>query len=119
MKGSEFIMERAVRDLRRMDAKSRQQNAKKLRTRLSKHGLAITEYNAMRVIANYCCQICKKHECDVPNGLLVDHYDDNGFPRGLLCNGCNTVLGIFKDDVTLLRAAVEYLKAAESSACLF
>lgn len=119
MNGSEYIMKRALRDLRDMQTLSNAHKAKKLRSRLSKYGLSVTEYDAMRATANYCCQICKKHESAVPNGLVVDHYDDNGFPRGLLCIGCNSALGIFKDNVNVLKAAVEYLKAAECSAGRF
>jgi Recombination endonuclease VII len=113
MKGSEFITERALRDLRGVHALSNEQKAKALRSRLSKYGLTITEYDAMRATANYCCQICRKHESELPNGLVVDHHRDNGFPRGLLCIGCNSALGIFKADVNALTAAMQYLKAAE------
>src|ERR1017187_2933535 len=31
-------------------------------------------------------------------------------PRGLLCNACNQLLGNAKDSVSILEAAVEYLK---------
>lgn len=117
MKGSEFIVERALRDLRGMQALSNEQKAKTLRSRLSKYGLTLNEYDVMRAAANYCCQICKKHESALPNGLVVDHCRENGFPRGLLCIGCNSALGIFKADPNTLTAALEYLKAAESSAC--
>jgi hypothetical protein len=113
MKGSEYIMERALRDLRDMQTLSNAQKAKTLRRRLSKYGLSVSEYDAMRATANYCCQICKKHESELPNSLVVDHHRDSGFPRGLLCIGCNSALGIFKDDTNVLLAAVEYLKAAE------
>lgn len=106
-------MERALRDLRGMQALSKEQKAKTLRRRLSKYGLTVTEYDAMRATAKYCCQICKKHESELPNGLVVDHHRDNGFPRGLLCIGCNSAVGIFKADVNALTAAVEYLKADE------
>jgi hypothetical protein len=109
-------MERALLYLRSIPPLSDKQKTNRLRSRLSKYGLTLNEYNGMRATANYCCQICKKHERDVPNGLVVDHDDDNGLPRGLLCIGCNTVLGIFKDDTNVLLAAVEYLKAAQSSA---
>lgn len=86
---------------------------RKLRIRLAKYGLTPAEYDAMRIAANYCCQVCKKHESELPNGLVVDHHRDDGFPRGLLCIGCNSALGIFKADINMLLAAVEYLKAAE------
>lgn len=29
--------------------------------------------------------------------------------RGVLCSRCNTGIGMFKDDVTILRSAIEYL----------
>lgn len=112
MKGSEFIMERALRDLRAMQALSNEQKVKTLRSRLSKYGLSVTEYNAMRTNANYCCQICRKHESELPSGLVVDHHRDNGFPRGLLCIGCNSALGIFKADTNMLKAAIEYLEGS-------
>ncbi|SRR5579875_3463898 len=119
MKGSEFIIERALRDLHDMQALSNAQKAKKLRTRLSKYGLSVSEYDAMRANANYCCQICKKHESELSNSLVVDHHRNNGFPRGLLCIGCNSALGIFKADKEMLKAAIEYLNAGECSAGLF
>lgn len=110
VKGSEVIRDSVLGYLRSIPPLTDEQKAHRLRRRLSKYGLTRNEYDVMRATANYCCQICKKHEDDTPNGLVVDQYDDSGFPRGLLCIGCNTVLGIVKDDVNVLLAAVEYLK---------
>ena len=42
--------------------------------------------------------------------LAVDHNHKTGKVRGLLCNSCNTSLGKFKDDITLLKRAIEYLE---------
>ena len=109
-------MERALLYLRSIPPLSDEQKASRLRTRLSKYGLTLNEYDAMRANANYCCQICKRHESEVPNGLVVDHYRENGFPRGLLCIGCNSALGILKADANALTAALEYLKSAQAGA---
>ena len=42
--------------------------------------------------------------------LSVDHHHATGQMRGLLCNHCNVGLGNFKEDVSYLEAAIEYLK---------
>lgn len=35
--------------------------------------------------------------------------------RGLLCNRCNLLLGVARDDVDVLKAAIEYLKMLETA----
>lgn len=40
----------------------------------------------------------------------LDHSHETGKPRGLLCNGCNLILGHSKDDIDVLLGLVEYLK---------
>lgn len=42
--------------------------------------------------------------------LNVDHCHSTGKVRGLLCTNCNFALGHFKDDVDLIKKAIEYLK---------
>ena len=65
---------------------------------------------------NGCCFICKtslvllgdsktKHQT-----ACVDHNHTTGKIRGLLCNSCNRGLGLFKDNITLLRLAANYLE---------
>lgn len=41
--------------------------------------------------------------------LVIDHNHITEMVRGLLCNNCNRALGLFKDDIVLLRKAVAYL----------
>ena len=54
------------------------------------------------------CAICKATK-DY-QALGVDHCHKTKKLRGLLCSGCNTGLGQFKDDPTLLRKAADYLE---------
>lgn len=40
----------------------------------------------------------------------LDHDHKTGQPRGILCQACNLALGHLKDDVAILRRAVQYLE---------
>jgi len=51
-----------------------------------------------------CCKICGKD-----GYLYVDHCHAGGHVRGLLCPQCNSGLGMFKDSVENLSAAIRYL----------
>jgi len=77
-------------------------------------GLPEGEYEAMLARQNGCCNICKKPETASgkgrPKNLAVDHCHATGKVRSLLCSACNTMIGQAKDDPSILRAAIEYLK---------
>ncbi len=72
------------------------------------YGLSTEEYNAMYVKQEGKCAICA---CSRPR-LHVDHDHITGKVRGLLCNSCNTLLGVSYDSISILKCAVEYIKAA-------
>jgi Recombination endonuclease VII len=42
-------------------------------------------------------------------GICFDHDHATGVPRGWLCDRCNKVLGLVKDDITLLANLIGYL----------
>lgn len=86
----------------------------------AKYRLSLEAYKAMLAAQGGACAICK---VDAPtdirtNRFHVDH-DHACCPssqktcgkcvRALLCHGCNTALGNFKDDPVRLRAALSYL----------
>ena len=52
------------------------------------------------------CMICTT----TTRKLVIDHCHTTGKPRALLCYACNSALGDFKDDITLLRNAILYLE---------
>lgn len=57
------------------------------------------------------CAICATTEPS-GRGFVLDHCHDTGDVRGVLCAKCNSALGMFCDDLTLVRRAVEYMERA-------
>lgn len=68
------------------------------------------DYETLLANQNGCCRICGKTEKENGKRLSIDHNHSTHQVRGLLCQSCNTGLGAFKDDCTLLDNAIEYLK---------
>lgn len=57
------------------------------------------------------CPICKKRTiAGVTSKVVLEHDHHTGKPGGWICDSCNTGLGRFKDDIGLLKSAIEYLK---------
>lgn len=60
------------------------------------------------------CPICKKFSIAYVNvKIVVDHDQETGTPRGIICDSCNTGLGRFKNGENLLEDAMEYLRRHE------
>ena len=49
------------------------------------------------------------HLCKARPGVSIDHNHDTGRVRGLLCQGCNSALGVLGDSVEGLQRAIKYL----------
>ena len=59
----------------------------------------------------FVCPICKKRTiAGVTSKVVLEHDHRTGKPGGWICDSCNTGLGRFKDDVELLKNAIEFLK---------
>lgn len=74
------------------------------------YGLTIEQFEELVKAQNNKCFIC-----DIEGGyngkpLYVDHCHKSGRVRRLLCQHCNSGLGMFKDNPELLLKAAEYLK---------
>lgn len=72
----------------------------------SRYGLSVPELLAFRVRHQHRCGIC----CRADGALYIDHDHDTGKLRGLLCPGCNTAIGQFREDPVLFAAALTYLE---------
>lgn len=63
----------------------------------------------------WTCPICKKTTIPgLTSKVVCDHDHRTGHPRAWICDSCNTGLGRFKDDITLLENAIKYLKSNQS-----
>ena len=75
------------------------------------YGITSDDYEKMLAEQEGKCKICGSEILDVKGrSLAVDHCHSTGKVRGLLCSNCNLGIGSFKDDVTLLEKAIEYLR---------
>lgn len=76
------------------------------------YGINLVEYTKMVCDQNGLCLICN----NPPTGsgryeeLFVDHDHVTGKVRGLLCNGCNTALGMVKESTDTLSNMIDYIK---------
>lgn len=85
-----------------------QQKARQLKRN---YGMTIDQYNEMAVAQHYRCKICGAPAEEQQYGKLhVDHDHQTDEIRGLLCSGCNTGLGQFKENPDTLELAAAYLR---------
>jgi len=73
-----------------------------LRTR---YGITSEILEKMKIDQNYKCKICGKSVT-----LVVDHCHKSYKVRGLLCNNCNSGLGMFNDNIETIKNALKYLE---------
>lgn len=77
-------------------------------------GMTISDYEELYKLQGGVCEICRQPETVTGRHgevrlLCVDHDHKTGEIRSLLCASCNIALGNFKDDVAILKSALEYL----------
>ena len=74
-------------------------------------GISVEEYDALVHKQDGKCAICGI----TPKGNLhVDHDHSTGKIRGLLCNPCNSGIGLLGDDIVIMQAAIRYLDKSTS-----
>jgi len=78
---------------------------------LRNYNLEIDDYIEMVDKQRGCCAICNESLIGTQGTMspYVDHCHRTGQVRGLLCNSCNTALGLFNDNVQILEKAIRYV----------
>lgn len=69
------------------------------------HPITEEEFDVMEGVQGGCCKICGQEK-----PLVVDHCHAEGNVRGLLCQQCNSGLGMFYDNIAYLSEAIRYLQ---------
>jgi len=75
------------------------------------YGITLADYDIMFEQQCGVCAICGKPQPKQFHRLAVDHDHVTGKVRGLLCQSCNGMLGLAKDNITTLCDAIKYLEA--------
>src|SRR3990167_10076450 len=105
-----------LKQKRAMDKINRKKQSIKARERKLKkiYSITIEEYRNLLNEQGGVCLGCRKS----PNGkdLCVDHNHETGRIRGLLCSGCNLIIGHAEDNVMVLENLIEYLQNAQAGA---
>ena len=74
-----------------------------------RYRLTLDDYDELLHEQNGHCAICGVRFSAEGASPVVDHCHDGGHVRGLLCNNCNTGLGLFADSPDILKQAIKYL----------
>lgn len=83
----------------------------KERVRFRKTGVSQKQYEEAFIKQRGRCAICNSTLNQTKyTKLSVDHDHKTGKFRALLCGGCNTGLGLFKESIERLSSAIKYLQ---------
>lgn len=76
---------------------------------LGRYEITFEEYKRLLKKQKGVCAICgKKNKSG--RAIAIDHNHKTNTVRGLLCHNCNVALGMFEDDIKLLKKAITYLQ---------
>lgn len=76
-----------------------------IRSKCKRYGMPSELTERIIAAGHYACEICDK----TIKQFHVDHCHKTGKFRGILCSNCNSGIGMLKDDVNVLRKAIDYL----------
>jgi hypothetical protein len=76
-----------------------------------KYGITPEQYEAICDLQKGACATCELQFdwADKQTAPHIDHCHKTGLIRGLLCNKCNTVLGLVNDSADRLQKLSEYI----------
>lgn len=81
------------------------------------YGITLEWYREQLSKQNNVCAICERPETAIIRGKVismpVDHCHKTGKIRGLICTKCNRGLGLFNDNVDVLKSAINYINSSQ------
>ena len=91
----------------------RRKTYKKVKLRYQ-YNLSVEQYDELLKKQNFTCRICNKKDntkiTSTNFPLVIDHCHKTNKIRGLLCSQCNILLGMAKDETSILESAIKYLE---------
>lgn len=75
----------------------------------SKYGITLEDRAEILDGQGGLCAICQTDTPPTKSGWHVDHCHRTKVVRGILCQHCNNMLGMAKDNVKILQRAIQYL----------
>jgi hypothetical protein len=94
--------------LKNKETIARQNRNSRLKTTF---GITPEDYEKLSQKQNNQCLICKKDYGNNKNKYLsIDHNHDTGEIRGLLCQKCNSAIGLLNEDIELVKRTLLYLE---------
>lgn len=87
-----------------------------LRKAASQYKVSTEDLHSLLRMQGNVCAICKrpetrKHQTGADMRLAIDHCHVTGNVRGFLCSTCNRGLGFFKDNIEIMKLAIDYLQS--------
>lgn len=76
----------------------------------TKYNMSVEQYEALVTSQGNKCAVCKTSDMGHAKEWSVDHCHKSGKVRGLLCQPCNTALGLAREDPAILRALANYIE---------
>lgn len=76
----------------------------------SRYGITLDDKAGILASQGGRCAICRTDTPPTSTGWHIDHCHSARVVRGILCQHCNNMLGMAKDDPAILCRAIEYLK---------
>ena len=74
-----------------------------------KYKLTLDDWWSMYAAQEYHCACCERKYNTDGTALCVDHNHTTGKIRGLLCDQCNTAIGMVQDNTNILKNMINYL----------
>jgi hypothetical protein len=74
------------------------------------YGISPERFHEMYESQDRRCAVCKK-QFGSKSEANIDHCHATRWVRGLLCNKCNTAIGLLGDDLEIIKSASAYLAA--------
>lgn len=77
---------------------------------MAKYGMSIEEFDLRKEKQHNLCAICQNPFSENPKYIHVDHDHTSGKVRGILCNHCNSILGLGSENILIFESVIKYLK---------